>query len=474
MFFRQIRDDKLSQYAYLVACQQTKQAVIIDPERDIDRYVEAAAAEGLEITAVVETHIHADFLAGTREFAERYDTTIYVSDEGDENWKYEWVKSGDYDAVFLRDGDTFRIGNVELRAVHTPGHTPEHLSFTVTDHGGGADEPMGIVTGDFVFVGDLGRPDLLESAAKMEGQMKPMARRLYGSVQAFLELSDYLQVWPGHGAGSACGKSLGAVPESTVGYERRFSPAFRAAAKGEDAFVDFILDGQSEPPLYFARMKELNRDGVPLLPELPEPEKLTPDGLERLAGDVVVLDTRVDQAAFARRHIPGALHAPLDKHFNSFVGSLVDDENARIYLIADDAEVEQAVRALVRMGYDNVVAYADLATQAAYFEKGGDAAAIELIDFDEVDRLRKKPGVAVFDTRFESEYEEGHIPDALHVSYTRLPEHLDEIPADKTLLVHCASGIRSTAAASFLARHGRNVRIVLDEWRTSKWSLVGD
>ncbi|MDX1577501.1 MAG: MBL fold metallo-hydrolase, partial [Gemmatimonadota bacterium] len=203
MLFRQIADDKLAQYAYLIGCQRTGEALIIDPERDIDRYLAIAEQEDLRIVAVAETHIHADFLSGAREFAERLDVRLYLSDEGDEDWKYEWAKDDRYDAVFLKHGDTFSVGLVELETVHTPGHTPEHVAFLVTDRGAGADEPMGLASGDFVFVGDLGRPDLLETAARVEGAMEPSARRLYGSVQKFLELPEFLQVWPAHGAGSA-------------------------------------------------------------------------------------------------------------------------------------------------------------------------------------------------------------------------------------------------------------------------------
>lgn len=466
MILRQILDPKLAQYAYLVGCQQTKEALVIDPERDIDQYVEAASREGLEITAVAETHIHADFLSGAREFAEQYGTKIYVSDEGDDEWKYQWVHKGDYDFDLLTDGDTIKVGNISLQALHTPGHTPEHLSFIITDHGGGATEPMGIVTGDFVFVGDLGRPDLLETAAKFKDVMKPAARRLYHSAQEFLELPDFFQVWPGHGAGSACGKALGAVPATTVGYERRFSSALKAARDGEDSFVDFILEGQPEPPLYFARMKHQNRDGVPLLGTLPDPRKLTPEELSEVAasGNLVILDTREDRAEFGTAHVPGALYTPFNKSFNTFVGSLVEDEAAPICLIIDGVHVKQAVRDLVRIGYDNVVAYADNATFRAYVEAGGATETIEVIDFNQLERERSDPGNAVFDTRFLSEYNEGHVPGSLHGSYSRLPETDSDLPTDKTLLVHCASGLRAAAAASYLARTGRDVKIVNDEF----------
>ncbi|MDX1673045.1 MAG: MBL fold metallo-hydrolase, partial [Balneolaceae bacterium] len=223
MFFKQIFEEKLAQYAYLIGCQQTGEAIIIDPMRDVDQYFELASKHRLRITAAADTHIHADYLTGLRELAER-GVRVLASDEGDEDWKYEWLKGSDYDYQLLHDGDTFEIGNISFTAHHTPGHTPEHLSYTVTDRAG-ADGPMGMLSGDFVFVGDLGRPDLLETAAGQKGVMESSARTLYESVREFRKLPEYLQVWPAHGAGSACGKTLGSVPETTVGYELRFNPS---------------------------------------------------------------------------------------------------------------------------------------------------------------------------------------------------------------------------------------------------------
>ncbi|MFT3881547.1 MAG: MBL fold metallo-hydrolase [Gemmatales bacterium] len=220
MFLRMVYDDKLAEAAYLIGCQKTGDAIVIDPQRDVDRYETLAAANGLRIVAVAETHIHADFLSGARELAEK-GAKVYVSDEGDADWKYQWLNlktgGGSYAYQLLKDGDTFKVGNIEFKAVHTPGHTPEHLSYMVTDRGGGADKPLGVATGDFVFVGDLGRPDLLESAAGVVGKADSSAHQLYQTVRKFMDWPDYLQVWPAHGAGSACGKALGAVPQSTVG-----------------------------------------------------------------------------------------------------------------------------------------------------------------------------------------------------------------------------------------------------------------
>ncbi|MEJ2311004.1 MAG: rhodanese-like domain-containing protein [Gemmatimonadales bacterium] len=464
MLLRQIFDDKLAQYAYLVGCQATGEALVIDPERDIDRYVELAESEGLTITTVTETHIHADFLSGAREFAERFGTKLYLSDEGDANWKYEWVKDGDYDYELLKDGDTFRVGNISVQAVHTPGHTPEHMVFLITDEGGGADEPIGLASGDFVFVGDLGRPDLLETAAKVEGMMEPSARRLYSSVQDFLKLPDYLQVWPAHGAGSACGKALGAVPETTVGYERRFSPAIEAAMRGEDAFVDFILTGQPEPPTYFARMKRDNKLGAPVLGNLPSPRKLARSELEKLSGreDLLVVDTRLDRDAYMARHLEGSLYAPLDRAFSQVVGSLVEDETTPLFLVVREEDLDEAVRSLVRIGYDNVAGFVEPEALEAYFIDGGAYDSIDVIDFADLESARKEDGALPLDVRFSSEFEEGRVPGALNTSYTRLPEYEPRIPENGTLLVYCRTGSRAAAAASYLKRQGFDVRYVDD------------
>ena len=469
MLFRQIFDEKLAQYAYLIGCQETGEALLVDPERDIDQYLDLAEEEGVEIVAVTETHIHADFLSGAREFAERFDTKLYLSDEGDENWKYEWaqepkVSGGAYDVEWLYDTDTFHIGNIEITAVHTPGHTPEHLSFLVTDKGGGADQSMGIVTGDFVFVGDLGRPDLLESAAKVEGAMDPSARTLYDSVQRFLDLPDHLQVWPAHGAGSACGKALGAVPQSTIGYEKKFNPMIDAARKDKDSFVDAILEDQPEPQIYFARMKRDNKGGAPVLGQLPSPREMTSRELKTVAQDdeALIIDTRLDRSAYMAHHIPGSLYAPMDNTFNTVVGSLVEDETTPIYLITDEEDVDEAVRDLVRIGYDNVKGFAEIETLQRYFADDGPSETIEEVTFDALDALRETGTAEVLDVRYRSEFEEGHVDGALNASYTRMPEYEKDLPEDKTLLVHCRTGRRAAAAAAFLRRTGRDVVYIND------------
>ncbi len=459
MLIRQIVDDKLSQNAYLIGCQRTGEALIVDPERDVDRYLAAAGHEGLRLVAVAETHIHADFLSGARELAAQLPgLRVYLSGEGGDDWRYSWPEQDGVAAMLLRDGDTFDVGNIRLRAWHTPGHTPEHLSFVVTDTGSGATVPMGVATGDFVFVGDLGRPDLLESAVGVRGAMASAAEVLHRSVSALAPVEDYVQVWPGHGAGSACGKALGAVPVSTFGYERLTSPALRKADEGLDAFVSFILRDQPEPPLYFARMKQLNKQGPPLLGRLPAPPRLDADALGRRAPEVQVVDTRPDRHDFFEAHLSGSFHAPLSRAFPTIVGSMVDPGQPLVLLV-DESGLDEAVRALVRIGYDDIAGWAPPETLDALAAAGVSLRSLPSIDIAEFERRRQAGRAQVLDVRGASEYAGRHVPGALNIAHTRLLAHLTDgtFKADGPVMVHCASGARAAAAAALLARHGIDV-----------------
>ncbi|MBX3356904.1 MAG: MBL fold metallo-hydrolase [Phycisphaeraceae bacterium] len=460
MLFRMLYDDKLAQAAYLIGCQRTGEAIVIDPERDADRYIAAARAEGLRITAVAETHIHADYLSGARELAERTGAKVYLSDEGGADWKYLWVhhksSGGDYPHQLLKHHDTFSVGNIDFTTLHTPGHTPEHIAFLVTDRGSGAAEPMGIVSGDFVFVGDLGRPDLLETAAGHAGVKESSARQLRESARAFLDLPDFLQVWPAHGAGSACGKALGAVPQSTVGYEKRFNPLLRIA-QDEARFVDSILDGQPEPPLYFARMKRENKSGPALLGALPKPRALTPADLADLTPDSVILDTR-PWPAFRAAHLKGALSAPLDKSFPTIAGSYIDPRSA-IILIAEPHQVAEAVRDLINVGLDRITAYATPDTLNT-FTTSNPSRAVSTPEIDVAaakSLLNSASPPFLLDVRKSVEFTAGHLPGATNAVHVRLPESLDRLPKNRPILVSCQGGMRSARACSLLQRHGFNV-----------------
>lgn len=459
MFMRMIYDERLAQAAYLIGCQKTGEAIIVDPERDVDRYIELAHEHNLRIVATTETHIHADFLSGSRELAELVGARVHVSDEGDADWKYQWLDKktggGSYDYQLLKNGDSFSIGNIEFQVVHTPGHTPEHIAFLVIDHGSGATEPMGMISGDFVFVGDLGRPDLLETAAGQAGAMEPSARTLYKTVQTLGAVPDFVQVWPAHGAGSACGKALGAIPSSTIGYERRFNPAIRAASN-EDAFVDFILSGQPEPPLYFANMKRDNKIGPRVLGGLPSVPRISIDDLRQLDTQAnALIDTRPWER-FASGHVPGSLSLPLIKSFCTDAGSLVN-EHEDIYLIVTPEEREDAIRLLIRIGLDRIRGWVDAAQIGAYQNETARFSIIEQVSPDEAESMLAEQDAQVLDVRRATEYDEGHIDNAINIAHTRLASRLDELPAGKAFIVQCRSGVRSARASAFLQRGGFKV-----------------
>ena len=456
MFLRQITDSSLAQNAYMIGCQRTGEAIIIDPERDVDRYLKIAADNGFRLTAVADTHIHADYLSGARELMEHHGAIAYLSAEGGPDWQFEWA-NGKANARLLHDGDIFRIGNIELKALLTAGHTPEHMSFLVTDIGGGATEPMGLLSGDFIFVGDVGRPDLLESAAGQAGAMEPSARTLHKSLRATATLAEHLQILPGHGAGSACGKALGAVPTSVMGYERRYNGALREALEGsEEAFVQDILSGQPEPPRYFARMKRDNKAGPTLLPDgkLPQPRRLQSDEVAArvAAGNVIFLDLRSDRKSFMKQHLTGSLFAPLTGGKLPIVaGSYVEENSPIILLVNDVDEVDQAVRELVRIGLDKIEGWVCASEALAVPGVTSHQKSITTAE------LAGHSDAVVLDVRGASEFAEGHVRGAKNIAYTRLAARLDEVPDAHPLYVHCGSGLRASFAVPYLVSKNHEV-----------------
>jgi hydroxyacylglutathione hydrolase len=345
------------------------------------------------------------------------------------------------------------VGNVKVEVLHTPGHTPEHISFMVTDTAS-TDRPMGVFTGDFVFVGDVGRPDLLERAAGIAGTMEDGARTLFGSLQRFKTLPDYLQVWPAHGAGSACGKALGAVPSSTLGYERIAN--WGLAHENEGRFVAAILAGQPEPPAYFAAMKRMNREGPAILngmPHVPEvPVHALPDFIERGA---VVVDTR-HPGAFAEGHLPGTINIPLDRTFNTWAGWLIPFETD-IYLITDggwEAMLGEAVRDLAMIGLDRVVGHVPAGALESWQAEGASRGTITMMNVDQLYERMGSGTVAVVDVRGASEWQAGHLPGVPNIPVGYLLERRDELPQDRPLVLQCRSGARSAIAASVLQAEG--------------------
>lgn len=445
MLLRYFYDEKLAHASYMVGCQQKGEAFIVDPMRNIEPYIEVAEKEGMKIVGSLETHIHADFVAGSRELADRFGAKLYISDEGDENWKYENLDGISYQ--LLKDGDRFTLGKLIFEVMHTPGHTPESISFILTD-GAATDEPIGIFTGDFVFAGDIGRPDLLEKAAGIVGTADAGAKVMYESVNRFKQLPDYLQVWPAHGAGSACGKALGAIPSSTVGYEKRFNWAMQF--DNEKDFVEALLEGQPEPPYYFAVMKRVNKVGISLIKDLPEPKKINSvNEIEQLLKDgVQIVDTR-DADSFSKGHIEGTVNVPYNNSFTNWMGWIVDYEQP-LYLLIDPKQLDEIMIALRSIGIDNVVGFADVET---IISQASNLSSYENITPSEAKKLMETEDVAILDVRNLAEFNEGHIEGAKHIMVGTLKNRLNEVPNKKTI-VQCQAGGRSAIAVSILKAKG--------------------
>ncbi len=461
MLLTRVYEDGLAQAAYLAACDHTSLAMVVDPNRDVDRYLEEAARAHVRIVAVTETHIHADFVSGSRELARRAGAQLLLSGEGGSDWQYAFAAAEG--ARLLRDGDRFDVGTLSVDVRHTPGHTPEHVSLVVTDTAAGP-FPVGMFSGDFLFAGDVGRPDLLERAANVGGTMEPMARRLYRSLHATDSLPAHLQVWPGHGPGSACGKALGAIPSTTLGYERLVNWAFQAAS--EDDFVRTVLAGQPEPPKYFARMKSLNRDGPPVMPARGELAELDLAALRSALVSKVVIDAR-PSAEFARSHIPGSMSIPYGTSFATWAGTLLDPDSDIVLLADDGTRIENARRMLALIGFDRVVGWAGRDVRADWAAADGLASVDQLEPADIATRNRR----TVIDVRGAAEWDAGHIPNARHLFLGDLPETSDDLPRDLPIALHCQGGTRASIAASMLQAKGfTNVATLkggMDAWNAA-------
>lgn len=461
MFLKYFYDKALAHASYLVGCQRTGEAIVIDPSRHIEPYLEAAAAERMRIVAAAETHIHADFVSGSRELADRAGAKLYLSATGPAEWQYQFTDR--QPTQLLRDGDSFAIGGVKFDVLHTPGHTPESISFLLTDAGGGATAPMGIFTGDFVFVGAVGRPDLLETAAGVAGSAVAGAHQLFHSLKRFRALPDHLQVWPAHGAGSACGKGLGAVPSSTVGYEKLFNPGLQYA--DEEAFVAYILADQPETPFYFATMKRVNKVGPTLIRELPATSRLEPNQLASIAAKHLVIDTGA-ATEFAKGHVPGTINLPAAS-LVQWAGFFADDRQT-VYLITDERGFAESLRGLRSIGVDHVGGYFD---SAAVQTSGQRSASYANATPQELRSRIESGEVALLDVRADAEFRAGHIPAARHEFLGYLLRDLPKLDRSKPVVAQCLGGGRSAIAASILKRGGFDVINMLGGYQA--WVKAG-
>ena len=450
MLLKRYYDEPLAQASFLIADTDAHEAIVVDPHRDVDLYLKAAEAEHLRIVAVTETHIHADFLSGTRELARRAGATAYLSDEGDADWKYAW--GHEPNVKLVRNGDAIRAGRVRLDVLWTPGHTPEHVSFVVTDEAA-SPEPVGVLTGDFVFAGDVGRPDLLERAANNKGTMERGAHTLFASLARFREtLPGHLLLWPGHGPGSACGKNLGGLPVTSLAYERLTNWGVKTTNEAE--FVREVLAGQPEPPVYFKHMKRMNKDGPAMYGEFREPPRLDDAGLPAaLARGDIVVDLRPTKAVLAGA-IPGAFSIPVGTSFPTWAGWLLPYDQPISLLSNDGARAFAAVRQLAMIGLDDVRGWYGPGAFEAWPRTNGPLAVTPSIGAREAFERAARGELVLLDVRAAAEHAGGREPGARHIPLGELAARARELPLDRPVAVFCEGGTRSRIGVSVLRRAG--------------------
>jgi hydroxyacylglutathione hydrolase len=451
MKFEQITAEGLSHHSYFVA--SAGKAAVIDPRRDIDVYLDFAKRYDVAITHIFETHRHEDFVVGSRELAACTGASIYHGSQLDFGY-----------GTAVSTGATFRVGLLRLGVIHTPGHTDESLSITMTDTAV-SDQMLMVFTGDTIFAGDVGRIDLYG-----EEEADRLATQLYDSLMThILALPDHVILCPAHGAGSVCGGAIGDLPLTTIGYEKKTNALL---ALGREAFVQHMRAEQLYRPPYFRRMEVFNKDGPPLLHHLPHLTALSATELQEQKQDIQLVDIR-KPAGFAAGHIPGSLNI-WRGGLASFIGwFLVYDR--RIVLIDDyNLRLDQAVRPFIRLGYDQVTGYLSEGI-SAWFRAGKPVAHIDFWDIDQLQAQLGDDALFVLDARDNRAWQKGHIPHATHVYAGLVPEQMDSIPRDHRIVIYCDGGYKTGVVASYLKQQGyQHVTELaggIAAWRTAGYPL---
>lgn len=464
MFFHQRFIPGLAIYSYMVGDEKSKKCAVVDPTRDVDEYLRIARREGLRITHILETHVHADFVSGSSELKARLggEAEVVVSGLGGPDW------TPPHADVVVSDGDEISLGSVRLRAMHTPGHTLEHVSWVIFDDGRSRETPWLVLTGDFLFVGDVGRPDLLGEEAR-----KVLAAQLYESVFERLPgLPDFTEVFPGHGAGSLCGKALGSRSSTTAGFERRHNQALQPMPERD--WIAALLEGMPIAPPYFQRMKKVNSQGPPILGAKLSGEKRfnAKEVHQRVCEHCLVIDTR-SKEAFASAHIPGSINIPHSHNLPTWAGWVLPYDNPILIVPDDPANVPAAVTHLLRVGFDDVRGYLEGGLDD-WETHGYELGRLETASVHDLSKQLKTSGGRSFvlDVRTESEWDSGHIEGAVHIHGGKLQERIEDVPRDRPVAVVCGSGYRASIAASFLKRGGHeNVANILGGM--SAWKAAG-
>ena len=435
MLVRHFFIEKIAHSSYLLVGRKT--CAVIDPERNVEVYLDAARSLGVHITHVLQTHLHADFVSGHVDLMERTGATVYAPETAD----------CEFDHVPVREGHQIELEHVRLDVLETPGHTPEHVSYVATDTTR-IDRPACVFTGDTLFVGDVGRPDLFP------GRSEELAGLLYSSLrEKLMKLPDYCEVLPAHGAGSLCGRSMAAKWSSTIGYERRSNPALRIRSR--ERFIESLTRGMPPAPDHFARCSEINRTGPSPVTSLADPARLAPDRFRELSTSrgATVLDVR-GYDAYGGQHVPNAMSLPLAGNFPTFAGWVLP-ENARLLLVADDREqAQEAVRWLRRVGLDRTPGYLE-GGMFAWSGEGYAASHVGLLSAEEVNSAAHSgDGLTLLDVRAAAEFEQAHIDGSVNIPAPDLRSRYVELDPESPTIVICSSGNRSSTAAAILERKG--------------------
>lgn len=460
MILEAIKSEGLAHYSYMVGDDSAGVAVVIDPRRDIDVYLDLAQKHSVRIVDILETHIHADFVSGSCELAAQTGATIHVGAEGEYG----------FDHHALQDGDEIEVGQYTLQAIHTPGHTPEHICYLIRG-GTAAEKPWGLFSGDTLFAGEVGRPDLLG-----KGSEEKLARQLFHSLHdKILSLPGDIILYPGHGEGSPCGASIGSRATSTIGYEKRNNPLLQVDDEAE--FVQKVMDSLSPAPEYYPRMKKINAAGPEILGDLPRVPALTADAFEsaRANKTSVVVDAR-EIEAYGGAHIENAINIALRSSFPIWAGRILQPKDSLLLLLPEDSRLEEAVRHLIRVGLDNIGGYLRQGMRS-WFEAGKPIRHTYQMSIQELKThvSAEKDSLQIVDVRDDGEWQEDRIPKAIHIFVPDLPEEADRLDREKPVAVYCGSGYRASIAASLLERQGfkevSNIPGSITAWKQAGYPL---
>jgi len=436
MIFEQFYLDCLSQASYLIGDTTTGRAVVVDPTRDVQQYLDSAASQSLTIELVLETHFHADFLSGHLELAHATGAVVGFGS----------VAQPEFSARLFEDGEKYSLGEVTLEIRHTPGHTPESISIVVYERADDA-VPYGVLTGDTMFIGDVGRPDLLVSVGRTADEL---GKDLYASLQTkLLTLPDDTRVFPAHGAGSACGKNLSTETMSTIGEQRRDNYALQF--KDVDSFLAAVTEGQPPAPGYFAYDAQRNQQQRELLDEHTAPTQMTvKDAMAAHASGTQLVDTR-DSQFFATGHLRGSINVGLQGRYAEYAGSVIRPDEKIILITESGYELEAKIR-LGRIGYDHVVGWVSVDDLVDHPDLVDRASRLTPRQF--VDRVSQLSDLQIVDVRGEGEYKINHYADALNIPVAQLSARTSELDPKRPTIVYCAGGYRSSIAASVLRSAG--------------------